>query len=84
MLWGMGQMGPVLVSVSFTLNSVTKLNSVNPRARAEHLDTVLRASGTVTGTTATATAAIAVAFSVGDIFTHRVRSHVSPPLTADA
>ena len=43
MLWGMGQMGPVLVSVSFTLNSVTKLNSVNPRARAEHLDTVLRA-----------------------------------------
>ena len=36
------------------------------------------------GTTATATAAIAVAFSVGDIFTHRVRSHVAPPLTADA
>ena len=34
MLWGMGQMGPVLVSVSFTLNSVikrvTKSPSVNP------------------------------------------------------
>ena len=34
MLWGMGQMGPVLVSVSFTLNSVikrvTKPPSVNP------------------------------------------------------
>jgi hypothetical protein len=43
MLWGMGQMGPVLVSVSFTLKSVTKLNSVKHLRSRTHLDTVVRA-----------------------------------------
>ena len=43
MLWGMGQMGPVLVSVLFTLNSVTKLNSVKRLCSQTHLDTVVRA-----------------------------------------
>ena len=41
MLWGMGQMGPVLVSVSFTLKSVTKLNSVKHLRSRTHLDTVV-------------------------------------------
>ena len=36
----MGQMGPVLVSVLFTLNSVTKLNSVKRLCSQTHLDTV--------------------------------------------
>ena len=39
----MGQMGPVLVSVLFTLNSVTKLNSVKRLCSRTHLDTVARA-----------------------------------------
>ena len=42
MLWGMGQMGPVLVAVLFTLNSVTKLNSVKRLCCRTHLDTVAR------------------------------------------
>ena len=39
----MGQICPVLVSVSFTLKSVTKLNSVKHLRSRTHLDTVVRA-----------------------------------------
>ena len=39
-LWGMGQIGLVLVSVSFTLNTVTKLNMCQGLRPAPHLDTV--------------------------------------------
>ena len=39
----MGQMGPVLVSVLFTLNTVTKLNMCQGLRPAPHLDTVLSA-----------------------------------------
>ena len=39
----MGQMGPVLVSVLFTLNTVTKLNMCQGLRPAPHLDTVASA-----------------------------------------
>ena len=39
----MGQICPVLVFVSFTLKSVTKLNSVKHLRSRTHLDTVVRA-----------------------------------------
>ena len=39
----MGQMGPVLVSMSFTSNSVTKLNTCQGLRSRTHLDTVVRA-----------------------------------------
>ena len=53
-LWGMGQIGPVLVPVLLTLNTVTKLNMCQGLRPAPHLDTVASAPAldTLNGTPA--------------------------------